>query len=189
MSKLMSDLNSLNQTRKGDGGVVIEEIQKTQETQEIQEQPRTVSEYKGIYFLGFLMILLIGFSVMAMSVSLKTFSQLEAFWADSKKPLEILKKQQNDIGALRSLIADGAAEELAHMEDVKVQINELKIAVNDREVKLSEINVAYNDLNTAMQASIDELKLSEQLMLEKLILINDQVQKISKEDLLILNTN
>ena len=52
MSKLMSDLNNLNVSRKDDRGVIIEEAQ------ENQEQAHVVPEYKGIYFLSFLMILL-----------------------------------------------------------------------------------------------------------------------------------
>jgi len=74
MSKLMSDLSRLSETRKVDGGVIMEEAQ---EAQEDQEQAHVVPEYKGVYFLRFLMILLIGFSVLSVSISLKTFSQLE----------------------------------------------------------------------------------------------------------------
>ena len=133
------------------------------------------------------MILLIGFSVLSMAISLKTFSQLEESWADSKATLEALSNQQNDIVALKSLISDGAVEELAGIEDLKVQINELKVAVKNREDEFSEMRVAYNDLKVSTQESIDKLQLSDQLMLKKFSLLNNQFQKYSEEKLSILN--
>jgi len=182
MSKLMSDLNNLNVSRKDDGGVIIEEAQ------ESQEQVHVVPEYKGIYFLSFLMILLIGFSVLSVSISLKTFSQLEASWADSKTILETLNKQQNDIAALQSLITDNTTEELAQIEDVEDQINELKVAIKNREDEFSKMQVAYSNLKTSTQESIEELLLSDKRMLEKYNILNDQVQKFNEDNLFISNT-
>jgi len=182
MSKLMSDLNSLSESRKMDEGVIIEEVQ------ENQEQIQTLPEYKGIYFLSFLMILLIGFSVLSISISLKTFTQLEATWADSKAILETLNRQQNDITTLQSLITDRASRELAQIKDVKGQINELKVAIKNREDEFSEMRIAYNDLKVSTQGLIEELQLSDQLMLKKYIILNNQFQKFSEDNLFISNT-
>ncbi len=167
MSKLMSDLNSLNVSKKMDEGVIIKE------TLEDQERIQTPPEYKGIYFLSFLILLLIGFSVLSMSISLKTFTQLETTWADSKAILETLNRQQNDIVALQSLITDRTSEELAQIEDLKDQVNGLEVVMQNREDEFSEMKVVYNDLKVSTQASIEELQLSDKLMSKKYILLND----------------
>jgi len=177
----MSDLNSLNETRKDDDSVIIKDAQ------EDQEQAHIVPEYKGIYFLSFLMILLIGFSVISLSISLKTFTQLEASWADSKTILETLRIQHKDIAVLHTLIADGAAEELAYNEDLKAQINELKAAIKNSEDEFSKMHVAYSDWKVSTQGLIEELKLSDELMLKEYTLLNDQFEKFSKESISILN--
>jgi len=177
----MSELNSLNQSRKGNEGVIIEAAQ------ENQEQARVVPEHKGIYFLSFLMIFLIGFSVISMSISFKTLSQLEAFWTDSKTTLQTLTTQQKDIAALQSLIADRAAEELAQVKDIRAQISYLKIATQNRENEISEMKIAYNDLKASTQGSLEELQLSDKLILKKYILLNDQFQKFSEDNAFILN--
>jgi len=182
MSKLMSDLNSLNESRKENEDFIIEEVQ------ENQEQVHVVPEYKGIYFLSFLMILLISFSVVSLSISLKTFSQLEESWADSKTILSTLNKQQKGIAALQSLITDTADERLAQAEDVTARINELKVVMKGRENELFDMKVAFRGLKSSTQKTIDKLKLSDELMLKKYILLNDQFEKFREESLFISNT-
>jgi len=178
----MSDLSSLNESRKADGGVLIEEAQAD------QEQIHGAPEYKGVYFLSFLIILLIGFSVLSMSISLKTLTQLETTWADSKAILQTLNRQQNDINALQSLITDKASEELAQIENVKGQIDELKFSIKRREDEFSEFKIAYSDLKVSTQESIEELQLSNKIMLKKYIYLNNQFQKFNGDNLFISNT-
>lgn len=188
MSQLMSKLNSLSESRKVGEGVLIEETQEDQEDQEDQEQIHVVSEYKGIYFLSFLIILLIGFSVLSVSISLKTFTQLEATWADSKAMLETLNRQKNDIAAIQSLITNRASEEFAQVEGLKSQINELKASIKNREGEFSEMKIAYSDWKKSTQELIDELQLSDKLMSKKYIYLNDQFEKFREENFFISNT-
>ena len=188
MSQLMNKLNSLNKTRRVDKGIVIEEAQETQEDQETQEKVQVVSQHKGIYFLSFLMVLLIGFSVFSTSISLKTFSQLEETRAGSKAILKTLSEQQKDIVALRLLIADSTSKELVKIEDVGDQVKELKVAIKNREDEISDMKVAYNSLKESIQGSIEELEFSDKLILSKYILLNDQVKKLNDENLWIFNT-
>lgn len=182
MSKLISQLNSLKESRKVGEGVLFEEAQ------EDQEQIPVVSEYKGIYFLSFLIILLIGFSVLSMSISFKTFAQLEATWADSKTILETLNRQQNDIAALHSLITDRTSEELAQIEDLKEQISGLEVVIKSREGGFFEMKVVYNDLKVSTQKSIEELQFSDRLMVKKYIFLNDQFEKFREENFFISHT-
>ena len=181
MSKLMSDLNSLKVSRSGDSGILIENAP------EIQEQNHFVPEYKGIYFLSFLMVLLIGFSVVSMSISLKTFTQLEGSWADSKAILETLNKQQKDIVALKELISDSASEELARFEDLGNRVNELKVAVESGKNEISEIKIAYINLKESLKDSINDLELADAKILNKFTTLNDHVQEMNEENLLNFN--
>jgi len=182
MSKLVSDLNNLNQSRKGTDNVIVEEAQ------ESQEQVRVAPEYKGIYFLSFLMVLLIGFSVISMSISLKTFSQLEAAWDDSKTILKTLNNQKKDIAQLQVLVADKASKELVQINDVKSQINELKVAIKSGEDSFSQMKITLSDYNASIQESIEKLQLSDKLMLEKYVLLSDQFKKFREDNFFIPST-
>ena len=182
MSKLMSDLTNLSESRKADGNIIIEEADSN------PAETLVAPEYKGIYFLSFLMILLIGFSVLSMSISLKTFKQLEYSWVDSKAILETLSKQQKDLAALEMLITEKSTGEFVQVESLKTQMNELKVSANKKEKEFSEIKNSYNDLKISTQKSIKELQLSSKLILDKYILLNDQVQKFNKDNLFSSNT-
>jgi len=182
MSKLISDLNDLGKTRKMDEGVIIEE------SQENQEQVHANPEYKGIYFLSFLMILLIGFSVLSVSISIKTFSQLEASWDESRAILEMLSEQKMDITLLHSLIADNASEELAQINDIKVNMNELMVTMKNREDEFSEMKIVYGDFITSTEESIKALRMSDKLIMNQYILLSDEVQKLSDNNSFMLNT-
>jgi len=94
MSKIMNDLNRLNDSRKETDNIVIDEAS------ESPEQVQPVGSSKRSYFLGFLIVLLIAISALSMSFSLKIFSKLEHSMKSSKTILLVLDKQGQAIKAL-----------------------------------------------------------------------------------------
>lgn len=185
MSKMMNELNNLGESRKIQNGIAIEDAKKNQEPIQV------VREHKGIYFLSFLIILLIAFTAFSLSVSLKTFTQLEASLTDSKIILHTLNEHGVDIKFLETLITDNTSAELARIDELKNQMNdqmnELNIAIKGREKKFDDMRIAHNDLKASIQDSVYELKMSDKLMLEKYILLNERVEKLNDANSFILN--
>jgi len=182
MSKIISDLHNLNDARKKQGDIVVED------NQEDQEQVSVVREHKGIFILSFLLVVLIGISAFSMSISLKTFAQLETSWAYSKVILQTLSEQVDNIENLKLLIADNTSEELAQISKVNDQFKELKVVMKDRKQEQADIKVAHNNLKTSMLNSLDELKAADDLILKKFTLLNDKVNDTLKYNSTFLST-
>ena len=181
----MNELNSLNATRKIQNSIVVEDAANG------PDQIKVISEHKGIYFLSALVILLIAASAFSLSISLKTFAQLEASLADSKIILQTLDQHSVDIRYLATLMTENTSTELAQLDALKAHINtemqELIVAIEEREEEFADIKIAHNDLKTSMQDSLYELKMSDKLMLEKFISLNDKVEKLNNINTSILN--
>jgi len=182
MSKLMSDLNKLDDTRNMQGSIVVED------EPIIQERPNPTYNHRDFYILSFLMIVLIALSALSMSTSLKTYTQMEESWADSKEIINTLDRQQKDIEVLRSLLKDNSSDEFVKISDLNNQTREFKNAIKEKEQELYDIKIATNTLKGSMQDSIDELKMSNTLMLKKVKQLNDQVNESMKYNSTILST-
>jgi len=185
MSKMMDELNNLSESRKIQNGIVIEDASKN------QEQIQIVREHKGIYVLSFLIIVLIALSASSLSASLKMFAQLETSLTDSKIILHTLNQHGVDIKFLETLIIDNTSAELARIDGLKNQMNdqmnELNIAIKGREKEFDDMRIAHNDLKASIQDSVYELKMSDKLMLEKYIRLNERVEKLNDANSFILN--
>ena len=185
MSKMMNELNNLNEARKTQSGITVEDAVDN------REPIQPVRQHFGIYFLSFLMILLIAFSVFSLSTSLKTFAQLEASLTDSKIILNTLNEHGITIKSLETIITDNTSAELVRIDELKSQINdqmsELHIAIKSREKDFDAMKVAYNSLKTSTEDSLYELKVSDKLMLEKYISLNNKVEKLNNVNSLLLN--
>jgi len=182
MSKIASDLHNLGESRKKSGGITIED------SPEKPEQAPVVSEHKGFYLLSILLIFLIGISAFSMSVSMKTYSQLETSWADSKVIIQTLNRQGEDIQALQALIVDNSSEELAQIGGINTQIKDLNDSIEERKEELDELKVAHNEMKADVERSIDKLIIADDLILKKYSLLNQKVRDAVKYNDSLLNT-
>lgn len=199
MSRLMDDLKELNENRKIESGIII------QDADEPKKAP-IASDHKTVYFIGFLIVLIVALSSFSMAVSLKTLSRIESVEEEtastsmkilarlkdseiiSASLLESLKKQENELQNLQALITEQNKEELARMDGLKAQVKEVKIAIRDREVELEDLTFAHNTLKSSVEDSIEDLKISNKLMMDKHILLNDKVKKIVDSNMYLYST-
>lgn len=181
-SKLLNDLNQLSQSRVVQNSVVSEDMKPTQ-----TEPVSSAGANKGVYFIGGLAVLLIVFSALSMSISLKISTQFEKAGSDAAAVMEALNKQKNEIQHVQSLVKEKNAEILAQVSDLNVRLDILEKAVKQGDAHISEISAAQGALKSLLESSIRDFNVSDQLILEKHIQLNNKVQKMIDKNPLFLN--
>jgi len=189
MSRLMDDLKRLNETRKTESSIVV------QDAEEPRKAP-VASNHKTVYFIGFLIVLIVALSAFSMTLSLKTLSRIESVEGITASTsaeilarlknsemvsgslLKTLKRQGSEMQALQALIAQQNEEELARIDGLKDRVKELKVALKEKEEEFEEIMFAHNSLKTSVQNSIYDLKAADKFIKDKQILLDGQVKKI-----------
>lgn len=199
MSRLMDDLNKLNESRKVDGGIIV------QDAEELKMTP-VASSHKSVYFIGFLIVLIVALSAFSTRVSLKTLSRVEdveditastsarilARLEDSEdisaSLLETLKKQDGETRDLQALMTQQSEEELARVDDLKGQLKDLRIVLREKEHEIEEMIIARNSLKSLLEDSVDDLKIADRLMRQKYVELSDKVKKIVDTNAYIYST-
>ena len=197
----MNDMNALSRSQRAKDHIIVEE------TRDEQRPALDEGKHTGIYFIGFLIVVLVAFSAVAMSLSLKNLSRLEStetafastdseilLWLKkndetSAALLEILKNQEDEIQALAALVSDSNTEELARIGKLNGQIKKVKTAMKEKEEELADMMFAHNSLKTSIQDSIYDLKAADRLIEKKNILLKDQVEKIVETNSYLYNMN
>ncbi len=181
MSKMVNNLNQLSQSRKTQDGVVIDDTSKT-------ENPvNRGNDSRGVYFLSFLVVILIALSAVSMSVSFKTFVQVEESWADSTAILKALSKQTKEISDIKIIISGEADKRMSFVRSINKRISGLEEKLNDNGKEVSYLKANQEDLKSSVNDTIEDLKVSDNLMLKKYILLNDKVTQLNRWD--VLSTN
>jgi hypothetical protein len=187
MSKLMEHLNNLNTLRKKERGMVVHE------TSEPQGQLHVLRERKGVYFIGFLVIVLIAFSALSMSASLKTSAQLEKTEAASAGILQMLRDQKNETEALKGDVTRNHAETLAksgelqaqlskqmsRVSEIQGQVERLENVIHKSENDILDLTSAFKVFRNSIQDSIDDLKGADRTMLEKYSSLDRKIQQLN----------
>lgn len=187
MSKLMDHLNNLNTLRKKEGAIVIPE------TAEPQGQTRGSKERKGVYFIGFFIIILTVFSALSMSAGLKTLAQLERTEAASADILQMLQDQKNETEALKGHVTQRNSEALAKVDELQTQlskqltrISELQDQVKDLESVIQKsqgdvvaMTAAFKAFKSSIQDSMDDLKKADRTMLKTYTLLDEKIRQLN----------
>ena len=185
MSKLMNELNRIDESRRAHNNIIVDDTPE----QPAQAQVHVVKEHKVIYVIAFLVVVLVALSVVSMSASLKTFSQLENAELASSVVLKTLAKQSNAIQSLEALITDKNSEELARIDELRDQMKELNVVMMEREKGIMEMAGDLKTLKNSMEDSVDDLKMSDRLMLKKYITLNTRVRAVEGRELGSWNIN
>jgi len=183
VSKLMNDLNQLSDTRKEQNNVVVEE------SKDVQENVQIVHKHKGIYFLSVLVVLLIGISTFSMSTSLKIYEQVGKTEAASNTIIQTLDRQGQDIQDLRAFVMEKSLEGMAQITELNKQLDALKESVKEGDKELADVAVAFGDLKASVETDVEDLKMSNKLMMKKVIRLNDKVEKLEDTNSLFYNIN
>ena len=181
MSKIMTDLNNLGETRKELGGIIKDDSQKN-------EQGTVIGKHKGIYVLSFFILVLIACSGFLISMSLKTLSQVEEAQIESNTMIQMLKNHGEVIEALEPLIADNAANDLVQWNALTSQLNDLKVGLRDLKKDFSDVKSGYHQFKTSTKKSLDELKTADQKILKKHNSLDKEFKKVIENNSFLLST-
>jgi hypothetical protein len=189
MSRLMDDLNKLNEDRKIDGGIIV------QDAEELKSEPVATS-HKSVYFIGFLIVLILSVSAVSMAISLKTLARIGSIEKTTASTsakvlarfehseeisagvLGALTKQDGEIQAMRVLMVDQNDAELARINDLKDQVTDLRATLRERDSEIYEMKIAQGTLESLIEDSVDDLKITDALMRQRHVELSDKVKKI-----------
>ena len=172
MSKLMSNLKDLDKNRKRQENIIVDEPQGQ------SGQVHIIREHKGIYFLSFLVMLLIACSAVSVSISYKTLAQMGDGHDKTELLFKTIKQQNSDLAGLKALIQKSEKNGIARMDTIKAQIHGLELSLKDREAQYTKLSMAHDELRSGLDKSIDDLKMSDSLLLNKVTQLNDKVKEI-----------
>src|SRR3989338_2810696 len=165
MSKIMNDLNQLNQRRKLQNDILIEEEQPSREKTRDAQGPG-----KGVLALGGLLVLLIVLSVISMTTSVKIYQQMEKSGVVSNTLIQNLRIQGDEIRELKTLVKRDSEEGQTRMTTLGGQLDGLRKAVEAGDKKLAEMSKAHKSLKESVESALEDLKISAERMENKYIL-------------------
>ena len=191
MSRLMDDLNKLNETRKVDSGIIVQDVE------EISKNTAPVAHNrKTVYFIGFLIFLIAALSAVSMAVSFRTILRIEAvegalgstsedvsarFKNSDMIAAALLKtsrKQGGVIKDLQALVAQQDEKQLKHVDSLKAQDKELKAAIRGNKEEIEDMIFAQKTFQASVEDSIQDLKASDELLQDKQILLDNKVRDV-----------
>ena len=183
MSKLVNDLNRLNRTR------IVAEEPEDNEPQKFASTDAEKKIGKKDYVLAVLMVILIIFSALSMILSVNTFNENSRANEQVRHVAEVVKSQGSDVSLLTSSVQEARKNFEANFDKTTTQIGALGSEVDSNNQQLDQMKSDLSELKMTLEKMVDELKLSDRVMLKNLYETENRIKKLEDNSSLFLNLN
>ena len=155
---------------------ILQALKKAQADYVRQNQPGMPARLASFYGLSNMLLLIIFVAVALSSLWINVRTSVALGKANNAvdKIAGLFSSQDSDLSELKVMLKDMKQGRDLHVQNLKNQLNQVKVSLKNNEKELSEMVIDYNIL----KASLNDVAVTNQDLMDKYIDISEEIREI-----------